>query len=61
MKLSREENKVLAQKLVRHLLKDARLNAWEKEFLSSISSQLLVKDLSEKQLNVLEKIKQKYS
>ena len=61
MKFKKEEEKVLNQKLVNNLLNDRRLNAWEKEFLASIKDQILVRDLSEKQLSVLNKVKQKYS
>lgn len=57
--VTKEEEKVLIQKVVYDLLNDPRPNAWEKEFLASINDQLLVRDLSEKQLSVLDKIKQK--
>lgn len=57
--ISREEEKVLLQKRVRNLLNDPRLNAWEKNFLASINDQLLVRDLSEKQLGILNKIRQR--
>ena len=56
--VSKEEKKVLLQKVVRDLLNDPRPNAWEKEFLASINDQLLARDLSEKQLSILNKIKQ---
>ncbi len=59
--VTKEEEKVLVQKVVHDLLNDPRPNAWEKEFLTSINDQLLVRDLSEKQLSVLNKIKQKCS
>ena len=59
--VSKEEEKVLLQKVVHNLLSDPRPNAWEKEFLASISDHLLTRDLSEKQLNVLNKIKHKYA
>ncbi len=58
--VTKDEEKVLIQKLVHDLLNDQRTNAWEKEFLVSINDQLLVRDLSEKQLSVLNKIKKKY-
>lgn len=57
--VSKEEEKVLLQKGVHNLLNDPRPNAWEKEFLVSINDQLLVRDLSEKQLSILNKIRQK--
>ncbi len=53
MKLKKEEEKVLLQKLVRNMLKDPRLNTWEKEFLTSINDQMLDRDLSEKQMSIL--------
>ena len=58
--INREEEKVLLQKVVYGMLNDPRLNVWEREFLASISDQLLARDLSEKQLGVLNKIRQKY-
>lgn len=58
--ITKEEGKVLIQKVVHGLLNDTRPNTWEKEFLSNINDQLPVRDLSEKQLSVLNKIKQKY-
>ena len=57
--VTKEEEKVLIQKVVYDLLNDPRPNVWEKEFLASINDQLLVRDLSEKQLSVLNKIRQK--
>ncbi len=61
MEFKKEEEKVLLQKTVRSLLNDSRLNEWEKDFLASISSQLRARDMSDKQLNVLNRIKQKYA
>ena len=58
--ITEEEGKILIQKVVHDLLNDTRPNTWEKEFLYSINNQLPVRDLSEKQLSVLTKIKQKY-
>ncbi|MBI2232962.1 MAG: hypothetical protein HYU56_03500 [Candidatus Aenigmarchaeota archaeon] len=58
--VSKEEQKVLYQKVIRGLLKDRRLSTWEKEFLASINDQLLVRDLSKKQLSILNKIRQRY-
>lgn len=70
---TKEEEKVLLRKSVRSLMSNPLLNAWEKDFLASIDAQLLSKEqhadamrrhthyLSEKQLNVLNKIKRKYS
>ncbi len=60
MDLKKEEEKVLIQKAVHNLMNDSGLNAWEKEFLASINDQLHSRDLSEKQIHVLNKIKQKY-
>ncbi len=57
--VSKEEEKVLLQKVVHNLLNDPRTNAWEKEFLASVNDRLLVRDLSEKQLSILNKIRQK--
>lgn len=57
--VSKEEQNVLLQKAVRGLLNDPRPDAWEKEFLASISGQLLVRELSEKQLAILNRIRQK--
>lgn len=58
--VTKEEEKILLQKLVRGMMNDPRPNAWEREFLVSIYDQLLARDLSEKQMNVLNTIKQKY-
>ncbi len=60
-RFSKEEEKVLLRKSVRALMSNPLLNAWEKDFLASIDAQLLSRDLSEKQLNALNKIKKKYS
>lgn len=49
--VTKEEEKVLLQKLVSDLVNDPAPNSWEKEFLANINDQLLVRDLSEKQLN----------
>jgi len=57
--VSKEEKKVLLQKAVHNLLNDPRLNSWEKDFLVSINNQLLIRDLSEKQLSILNKIREK--
>ncbi|MBS3053674.1 MAG: hypothetical protein J4469_04170 [Candidatus Aenigmarchaeota archaeon] len=58
--VSKEEQKVLYQKVIRGLLKDRRLSTWEKEFLASINDQILLRDLSKKQLDTLNKIRQRY-
>jgi hypothetical protein len=57
--INKEEKRVLLQKSIRGLLSDSRLNDWEKEFLSSISKQLAIRSLSEKQLHILNKIRRK--
>ncbi len=57
--VTKEEEKVLIKKHVHNLMKDPRPNAWEKEFLGNINDQLLVRDLSKKQMNILSIIKQK--
>lgn len=57
--VSKEEQKVLYQKTIRDLLNKKRLNEWEKNFLLSINDQLLVRDLSDKQLKTLNKIRHK--
>lgn len=61
VKIKKEEEKVLMQKLVKNLIHDSRLNLWEKEFIESINQQITSKDLTEKQLNILNKIRQKYA
>ncbi len=58
--VTKEEEKVLTQKLVQRLINDPRTNAWEKDFLASVSSHLLARGLSEKQLSVLRKMGRKY-
>ncbi|MDI6722407.1 MAG: hypothetical protein QMD97_02515 [Candidatus Aenigmarchaeota archaeon] len=57
--VTKEEEKVLLQSLVNDLINDSRLNEWEREFLASVNKQLVYKDLSERQLTTLNKIKQK--
>ncbi|MDI6721228.1 MAG: hypothetical protein QMD85_02465 [Candidatus Aenigmarchaeota archaeon] len=57
--MTKEEEKVLLQSLVNDLINDSRLNEWEREFLASVNKQLVYKDLSERQLTTLNKIKQK--
>jgi len=57
--IKKEEEKVLLQNLINRLLKDTRTNAWVKDFLASIGDHIRVRDLSEKQMNILNKIKQK--
>ncbi len=61
VQLTKEEEKVLIQKLIKKLLNNPGLSPWEKEFLASINDQILFRDLSEKQLNVLNKLKRKYN
>lgn len=61
VELKKEEENVLMQKLIRNLLNDSRTNSWEKDFLASVSSQLIGRGLSQKQINILNKIKQKCS
>ncbi|MDI6721192.1 MAG: hypothetical protein QMD85_02285, partial [Candidatus Aenigmarchaeota archaeon] len=51
--------KILLKKLVNDLMNDTRTNEWEREFLASISGQILDRDLSERQMAVLDKIKKK--
>ncbi len=60
-KMKKEEEAVLIQKLVNNLINDSRLKPWEKEFLASIKQQTKSKDLTEKQLSVLNKMKQRYA
>ncbi len=59
MELKAEERKVLIKKLISECQNDPLLNQWEKEFLISVSNQIDNRDLSEKQNNILEKIKKK--
>ena len=58
--VSREEEIVLLQKAVNNLLNDTRLNAWEREFMASINARIPAGGLSEKQLRVLNRIRNKY-
>ena len=60
-KMKKEEYAVLIRKLANNLINEPRLNPWEKEFVANITQQIVSKDLTEKQLNVLNKIKQKYA
>ena len=59
-KVTNEEEKVLLRKFVNRALNEPRLTSWEREFLTSIGKQIIVRDLSEKQINAINKIKQKY-
>ena len=58
--LTKEEESVLMQKLVGKLASDPRLTDWEKEFLENIKQQIISRDLTGKQLAVLNKIKKRY-
>ena len=57
----KKEEKVLLQKFINRALHDQRLTPWERDFLKSIEKQILNRDLTERQLAVLNRIKQKYS
>ena len=55
-----EEKKILRINLIDRILETNKINAWEREFLESIKRQLNYRDdLSEKQTNILERIKNK--
>ena len=58
--LKKEEEKVLAKKHINNLINDPRLNQWEKDFLFSIKQKIITRDLTEKQMSILNKIRQKY-
>ena len=54
------EKKILTINLIDRILATDKINDWEKEFLESIKRQLNYRDdLSEKQMNILERIKNK--
>lgn len=57
--ITKDERKVLLQKTIMKLMNDPRVNSWEKEFLSSIHEKILTTDLTEKQTNVLNRIRRK--
>lgn len=52
METSKEEEKVLLQKAIRNLLSKP-VNEWERKFLQSIEEQILNRDLSPKQMRIL--------
>jgi len=55
-----EEKKILRINLIDRILETNKINAWEREFLESIKRQLNYRDdLSEKQTNILERIRNK--
>jgi len=55
-----EEKKILTLNIIDKMLATDKINSWEREFLESIRRQLNYRDdLSEKQRNALEKIKNK--
>ena len=55
-----EEEKILTINLIDRILATDKINEWEKEFLESIKRQLNYRnELSEKQTNILERIKNK--
>lgn len=57
--ITQDEQKVLLQNLIAELAANPKTNSWEKEFLASVSQQLIYRDLSEKQIAVINKMKQK--
>lgn len=59
--ITKEERKVLLQKLINDLANRPDLTSWEKDFLASIKKHLVFRDLSDKQLNVINKLKKKYA
>ena len=58
--MKKEEEMVLQQNFVKRMINDPRLNSWERGFLISIEKQIPNRDLTEKQLNILNKMKEKY-
>ena len=60
MEFTKDEEKVLLLGIINKLVADQRVTVWEREFLESISKQMTSKDLTEKQMIVLSKIRQKY-
>jgi archaellum biogenesis protein FlaJ (TadC family) len=59
--ITKEEKNVLLKNLISRLANMDNLTEWEKSFLESVKKQLSFRDLSEKQINVLNKIKKKYN
>lgn len=57
--LSKEEKKVILKKLVNELI-NKNLTQWENDFLNSVKRQIKKKELTEKQIKVLEKLRKKY-
>ncbi len=59
--VTKEEKNVLLQKRINNLAKNPMLTLWEKEFLNSVSSQIRIRELSDKQLKIIDKINHKYT
>jgi hypothetical protein len=60
-KMKKEEEAVLNQKHIERLLLKPEINQWEREFLESVKQQVAYRNLTDKQLNALDKIRQKYA
>jgi len=59
--ITKDEKKVLLLNLISKLTNVPELTTWEKDFLESVKKQLSFRDLSDKQLNVINKMKEKYN
>ena len=57
--LNKEERQLLLEKLIDKLLNKS-LTKWEQNFLKSVKKQIKQKNLTEKQISVLENLKKKY-
>lgn len=58
--ITREETRVLLQKMIGEIMNIPGISEWDMNFLSNIRHRLVSRDLTEKQANILNKIKRKY-